>query len=631
MRTTLHTLPAVCAAACLAAAPPRCAAQYDRGPDNTLRLATYNIHDGKAANGKSYSYGAQARIIESIDPDIIAIEEVDSASGRSGGRYALGEYAASLGMRAFYSPTVSIGGGVYGMGVLAKRKPSAVRRLSLPGREEPRTAVIAEFDNCVFCGTHLSLNDDDRISSLKIICGEAEKYGKPFFLAGDLNASPDDPSGAFLLRNFEILNDTARHTFPADSPSVTIDYIAVYKKHAGMIAPLGSGVAAAGTASDHLPVYADVRVKLPASGLFCAQPYLQDFADGAVTVMYQTNAAVHTWVEYGTDTADLKTARTLLSGQEPCFDIENKVRLSGLKPGVKYYYRVCAQEMLENRAYHKTLGEEARTPFYSFTLPAPDARKFTMIVLNDLHEQDGEMNRLLSVLEKKGVAYDFSVFNGDCVPEPRDRGHAITRVNKLMSAVRAAEKPAIIIRGNHEIRNGYSAGMLSLTSNFGGNTYGAFSWGDTRFVVLDCGEDKKDSEPVYYGLNDFSRLRQEQALFLAQETRSKEFKRARRRILIQHIPIWGDNSVYTDGYHPWTRLWDPELQKAGFDMDLTAHAHRFYVLEKNEKGNPCPVIAGGGPEENGRHATVMALEKDGGALRLRVFDIEGNTLLDRSF
>lgn len=610
-----------------ALAPLQSRAQYDHGPENTIRIASYNIYNGKTADAKAYNYEKQARVIESIAPDVIAIEEVDSASSRSANRYALGEYAAALGMRAFYSPTVEIGGGLYGMGILTEKKPVAVKRIALPGREEARTAVIAEFTNYVFCGTHLSLNDDDRISSLEIISREAEKYDKPFFLAGDLNAEPDKPSGKTLAQNFTVLNDIKQHTWPADKPNVTIDYIAVYKKHADMVALLRSRVVNEPNASDHRPVYADVRIKLPDNKLIYSAPYLQDLTNDGVTVMYQTNAITHTWIEYGTDTTNLKTARTLLSGQEPCFDIENKIRINGLKTGVKYYYRVCAQEVLKNEAYHKILGNKVTTPFYSFSLPEPDTDKFTMVILNDLHEQDHVMNRLFEVLKEKGIDYDFSLFNGDCVPEPDSRSKAIRRVNVLTAAADAAERPTFIIRGNHEIRNNYSAGMLSLTDNFGGKTYGAFSWGDTRFVVLDCGEDKKDETPVYYGLNDFSQLRQDQAIFLAKEVKSKEFKRAKRHILIQHIPIWGGSEVYTDNYHPWTRLWDPVLQKAGFDVDLTAHAHIYYVLEPGKMGNPCPAIGGGGPEMDS--ATVMVLQKDGKELTLKVFNTKGETILLR--
>ena len=61
-------------------------------------------------------------------------------------------------------------------------------------------------------------------------------------------------------------------------------------------------------------------------------------------------------------------------------------------------------------------------------------------------------------------------------------------------------------------------------------TYGAFSWGDTRFVMLDCGEDKPDSTWVYYGLNDFTGLRKDQVSFLSKELSGKEFKQASKRV-----------------------------------------------------------------------------------------------------
>ena len=69
------------------------------------------------------------------------------------------------------------------------------------------------------------------------------------------------------------------------------------------------------------------------------------------------------------------------------------------------------------------------------------------------------------------------------------------------------------------------------------------------------------------------------------------------------------------------------LQKAGFDVDLTAHAHIYYVLEPGKMGNPCPAIGGGGPEMDS--ATVMVLQKDGKELTLKVFNTKGETILLR--
>ena len=61
--------------------------------------------------------------------------------------------------------------------------------------------------------------------------------------------------------------------------------------------------------------------------------------------------------------------------------------------------------------------------------------------------------------------------------------------------------------------------MHSLIGYYNDKTYSAFNWGNTRFVLLDCGEDKPDDTPVYAGLNDFTQLRNDQVNFLQTERR----------------------------------------------------------------------------------------------------------------
>lgn len=622
---------AFAALAALSLVPQGAKAQYDHGESNTLRIMSYNIYNGKQVDGKTFNYEQQADIIRRMNPDLTTIDEVDSMTERSKGHFAIREYANALGMHYVYSPSIPYKGGKYGMGMLAKKYPQSITRITMPGREEKRTLIIAEYPDYVFASTHFSLTPVDQLKSIDILRSEAAKYDKPFFLAGDLNCTPESEAGKYLSKYFTLLTDPKAPTFPANAPKETIDYIAVFKnEQAKNVVLLRNGVINEPKASDHRPVYADIRFAMPTDKLLYSDPYLQDFTNDAVTVMYQTNAVVHTWVEYGTDTTNLKSARTILAGQELCYDIENKVRLDSLRPGVKYYYRVCAQEVLLNEAYRKILGSTSKTQWHTFTLPAPDAKDFTAVIFNDLHEQDHVMNALYGIVKRNGIKPDMVLFNGDCVPEPQNRTHAIERVNVLMQGVDAADIPTIIIRGNHEIRNAYSAGMLSLTDNFGGKTYGAFSWGDTRFVVLDCGEDKNDGFWVYYGLNDFTKLRADQKVFLEKELKSKEFKKARRHILINHIPIWGTKDVYTDNYHPWTELWSPLIEKAKFDVNLTAHAHMYYFYEKGQQGNPMPCMGGGGPSMDGNEmGTVAVLQKSGEELRLRVFAANGKTLLDR--
>ena len=215
---------------------------------------------------------------------------------------------------------------------------------------------------------------------------------------------------------------------------------------------------------------------------------------------------------------------------------------------------------------------------------------------------------------------DFVVFNGDCLPEPHTRLDALRSVNRLATLFEGARRPIFFIRGNHEIRNAYSSGMPSLFDypNPKGESYGAFSWGDTRFVMLDCGEDKPDDHWVYYGMNDFSAFRRAQADFLQQELKNKSFRRAARRVLLCHIPVWGNEG----DYNPCQEMWGPILQKAPFDVELSAHTHRFAWHPAHSIGNPFPVCIGSGP---GR-AAYMLLEKRGKQLRLTVKNLKGEVL-----
>ena len=338
-------------------------------------------------------------------------------------------------------------------------------------------------------------------------------------------------------------------------------------------------------------------------------PYLQNMTTDGVTVMYQSRGSVRSWVEIGTDSLHTQKYRQLRGGQEVVHDLEHRVRLDGLQPGQTYYYRVCAQEITKNQSYSKAFGRSTATPFYRFTLPADTTRHFTAIILNDLHGVQAVINSVAACLDS--IQPDLIFLNGDCLSEPADRNQAIRMVQGLVVPFHGEQRPLVFIRGNHEIRNAYSSGMTSLMEWPGGETYHAFSWGRTRFVVLDCGEDKPDSTWVYYGLNDFSGFRQDQVGFLQQETRSRAFRRADHRFLLHHIPLWFDNEANDPGgaSAPCRALWSELLTRAGFDCAFNGHTHSHQFYAKGQHGNPYPMYIGGGPSVG--HASVYVLRVRG--------------------
>ena len=584
-----------------------------------LKLMSYNIRNTKGMDNVR-NVQRIANVINNEAPDVVAVQELDSMTTRSNQTYVLAEVAERTQMHANYAPAISFQGGKYGIGILSKEQPLSIRTLPLPGREEKRMLMIAEFKNYFFACTHLSLTEEDRLASLDIIKNNASTSNKPFFLAGDLNDTPDSKFIKSLQQDFQILTNTKKPTYPAPEPKETIDYIAAWKENTDNFANLSTQVVEEPLASDHRPITVTLRMAKKADELFLTQPYVQNPVNNGITIMWETTIPAYSWVEYGTDKANLKRVRLIIDGQAEFNESIHKIRLDNLTPGQTYYYRVCSQEILQYKAYSKKFGNIAQSDFYSFTMPEADTDSFTAIIFNDLHQRGNVFQALLKQVEN--VNYDFVVFNGDCIDDPANHEQATRFVKLLTESVHGDRIPTFFMRGNHEIRNAYSIGLRKHLDYVGGKTYGAFNWGDTRIVMLDCGEDKTDDHKEYSGLNDFTQLRHEQVGFLQEELASKAFKKADKRILIHHIPLYGCDNLCKD-------LWEPLMKKAPFHVAINAHTHQFAHHPKGSLGNNYPVIIGGG--NSLKNATVMILEKKKGELKIKVLNTEGKILLQEIF
>lgn len=616
-RLALPLMAAICSPACAQAQTTNLPIQAG--------IASYNIHHGEGTDGK-YDFERLASQFNHWQADVIALQEVDSMTTRSGKTYTLGALADITRYYDTFCPTMDYQGGKYGIGMLSRQKPLKVTSYALPSKEEPRRLMVAEFKDYVVACTHLSLNADDRMASLPIILQAARNTDKPFVIAGDWNDTPNSPFIKALSKDFCLRSNTRLATFPADSPKDCIDYIAVYKRsgepkysrsYCYVNEPAVVTTATVGsskTASDHRPIFAKMIFPTPVEKLMTTKPYLQLSTPTSVNVMFQTNSVSHCWVEFGTDTFHTQRARTLLDGQEVCYDIENNIQLKNLQPGTRYFYRVCATEILLKQAYATHFaGDTLRTPFYSFQTPdTKNNGDFVCAIFNDLHESKETYDALLQLMENEGINPNFVIFNGDCLPEPTNREHALHMIHALADPINGAERPIIFLRGNHEIRNCYSAGMHHQIGYYNDKTYSAFTRGNTRFVLLDCGEDKPDDSDVYAGLNDFTQLRLDQVDFLKQELKSKNFKQAKHRVLISHIPVFGN----TDKYRPCLDLWGPLLKKAPFDVAIGAHTHQAAFHPEGTNGCQYPVYIGGGP--SAKNATVSILTLKNGQLTMRV-------------
>jgi endonuclease/exonuclease/phosphatase family metal-dependent hydrolase len=228
--------------------------------ENTIRLMSYNIRNAVGMDNK-VDYRRVANVITEIAPDVIALQELDSVTNRSHKTDVLLRLAELTKMHPVYGASIPFDGGKYGVGVLSKTKPLSWHRIALPGREEARSLLLVEFADYVFCSTHFSLNEDDRLASVSLIDQAAKTYHKPVFLAGDINATPDSPVLKAFRKNWKLLSDTAQLTFPSDKPDCTIDYLFGYNPGGFSYSVKQARVLNGKNASDHLPLFADVSPK----------------------------------------------------------------------------------------------------------------------------------------------------------------------------------------------------------------------------------------------------------------------------------------------------------------------------------------------------------------------------------
>ena len=155
--------------------------------------------------------------------------------------------------------------------------------------------------------------------------------------------------------------------------------------------------------------------------------------------------------------------------------------------------------------------------------------------------------------------------------------------------------------------------------------------------MLDCGEDKDDEHPVYAGLVDFDRYREEQAAWLKEVVRSKEFRRAERRIVIVHIPPTVErmaqveqNAKRVPDLMTWRgnahlgELLLPILNKADIDVMLSAHLHSHVVFPPQEGVVEFPIIA-----NDNVSAMLVRSSKEG--VYVKIVNREGKTTLEETY
>jgi endonuclease/exonuclease/phosphatase family metal-dependent hydrolase len=208
----------------------------------TFSIMTYNVHSCIGTDGK-LSPMRIAEVIDRCNPDIVALQELDTGLARTERIDQAHLIAMTLEMSFHFHSSIQVEEGGYGNAVLSRLPVHLIRGGALPTEPvnpsyERRGAVWTEVElgskKVQVVATHFGLNRRERISQAKAITGP-EWLGNPdcrppAVLCGDFNALPGSSVYRLLTRH---LHDVQRHlkgrlpkgTWPVQLPFMRIDHL----------------------------------------------------------------------------------------------------------------------------------------------------------------------------------------------------------------------------------------------------------------------------------------------------------------------------------------------------------------------------------------------------------------------
>jgi len=189
------------------------ATRVDVYPDRPIVVMTYNI-EGHDELIRSDHIQQIADVINTVHPDIVALQEVHRKTWQSRFRDQLAELEAATHLHGFFAPSYVQWGGGFGNAILTRGDIVAAELHPLPSVGEPRAVIESAIrinDATInFYVTHLttwgSLNAKNRGEQLACLAQHVRTSRYPFVLCGDLNAPPDaDEVKAFRKLNAALL------------------------------------------------------------------------------------------------------------------------------------------------------------------------------------------------------------------------------------------------------------------------------------------------------------------------------------------------------------------------------------------------------------------------------------------
>lgn len=261
-------------------------------------------------------------------------------------------------------------------------------------------------------------------------------------------------------------------------------------------------------------------------------------------------------------------------------------------------YTVCIIPIIERKPYFTETEKQSEYTFKFNPVPENNIRIYH---LADAHNKISEPVNAAKCFGK----IDLLILNGDIINHSGEP-ERFSNIYEICAKITNGGIPVVFSRGNHDMRGNFAEKFADYTPSYNRKTYYTFKLGSIWGIVLDCGEDKIDSNAEYGFTVACHSFRKRQTEFIKKVIKNAENEYAqsdiKTKLVISHIPFTRKFEppfdIEEDIYNEWSSLLKEYINP---DLMLCGHTHKCVIDkiggENDYHGQPCPVVVGSEPSE----------------------------------
>ena len=295
-------------------------------------------------------------------------------------------------------------------------------------------------------------------------------------------------------------------------------------------------------------------------------------------------------------------------------------------------YTVCYRVIYERKPY---FSETSDVMYYESGFRPIETEPVHIYHIADTHNR---VEQPVAAGSYFGKQLDLLILNGDIPNHSGDIAY-FTTIHEIAARLTNGEIPVVFSRGNHDTRGIYAEKIEDHTPTDHGRSYYTFRVGQIWGIVLDCGEDKADSDLEYGNTvccEDFRRRETEYLKdVIASCQKEYEAEGVKNRLVICHVPFTErflppfdiEEEIYTE----WARLLRESIRP---QLMLCGHIHKAYIShvggEKDHLGQPCPVVVASQTQQREGGFAGGAIELYTDRCNVKITANDGSTWIDET-